>query len=166
MSAITPWIGIGSSELAHKLCDHAGDGRLERVDGFGVLDFHQRLALLDPVAHLFEPLNNSALAHAHALQRLSAILNLRWDDVDFAKGMIRWRAEHDKGPLHLDRANAGGPARPSRWEAPGSLVAQRGLPAGEHFAPIGMPSIGVAERLYRFYPVVRHSCRPSRDGAR
>ena len=28
--------------------------------------------------------------------QLSAILNLRWDDVDFAKGMIRWRAEHDK----------------------------------------------------------------------
>jgi hypothetical protein len=80
----------------HNLCDHAGDGRLERVDGFGVLDFHQRLALLDPVAYRFGPLNNSALAHAHALQRLSAILNLRWDDVDFAKGMIRWCAEHDK----------------------------------------------------------------------
>lgn len=29
-------------------------------------------------------------------RRLSAILNLRWDDVDFTKGMIRWRAEHDK----------------------------------------------------------------------
>jgi len=29
-------------------------------------------------------------------RRLSAILNLRWDDVDFAKGMIRWQAEHDK----------------------------------------------------------------------
>ena len=29
-------------------------------------------------------------------RRLSAILNLRWDDVDLTKGMIRWRAEHDK----------------------------------------------------------------------
>ena len=29
-------------------------------------------------------------------RRLSANLNLRWDDVDLAKGMIRWRAEHDK----------------------------------------------------------------------
>lgn len=29
-------------------------------------------------------------------RRLSAILALRWDDVDFAKGTIRWRAEHDK----------------------------------------------------------------------
>lgn len=29
-------------------------------------------------------------------RRLSAILGLRWDDLDFAKGVIRWRAEHDK----------------------------------------------------------------------
>src|SRR5947207_11150828 len=29
-------------------------------------------------------------------RRLSAILALRWDDVDFEKGTIRWRAEHDK----------------------------------------------------------------------
>lgn len=29
-------------------------------------------------------------------RRLSAILNLRWDDTDLTKGMIRWRAEHDK----------------------------------------------------------------------
>ena len=29
-------------------------------------------------------------------RRLSAVLALRWDDVDFEKGMIRWRAEHDK----------------------------------------------------------------------
>jgi integrase len=29
-------------------------------------------------------------------RRLSSILALRWDDVDFEKGMIRWRAEHDK----------------------------------------------------------------------
>jgi integrase len=41
-------------------------------------------------------------------RRLSAILNLRWDDIDFAKGIIRWRAEHDKlrrtwaVPMHPD----------------------------------------------------------------
>jgi integrase len=41
-------------------------------------------------------------------RRLSAILNLRWDDVDLAKGLIRWRAEHDKVrrtwmvPMHPD----------------------------------------------------------------
>jgi len=29
-------------------------------------------------------------------RRLSAILALRWDDVEFEKGTIRWRAEHDK----------------------------------------------------------------------
>ena len=29
-------------------------------------------------------------------RRLSAILNLRWEDVDFEAGSIRWRAEHDK----------------------------------------------------------------------
>jgi len=29
-------------------------------------------------------------------RRLGAILSLRWDDVDFEKGTIRWRAEHDK----------------------------------------------------------------------
>ncbi len=29
-------------------------------------------------------------------RRLSAVLALRWDDVDFEKGTIRWRAEHDK----------------------------------------------------------------------
>lgn len=29
-------------------------------------------------------------------RRLSAILGLRWDDIDFADGTIRWRAEHDK----------------------------------------------------------------------
>src|SRR5712692_663704 len=28
-------------------------------------------------------------------RRLSAILALRWDDVDFRNGTIRWRAEHD-----------------------------------------------------------------------
>ncbi len=29
-------------------------------------------------------------------RRLSSILALRWDDVDFENGTIRWRAEHDK----------------------------------------------------------------------
>ena len=29
-------------------------------------------------------------------RRLSSILALRWDDVDFERGKIRWRAEHDK----------------------------------------------------------------------
>jgi integrase len=29
-------------------------------------------------------------------RRLSAILGLRWDDIDFVNGTIRWRAEHDK----------------------------------------------------------------------
>src|SRR5256885_6118651 len=41
-------------------------------------------------------------------RRLSAILALRWDDVSFEKGTIRWRAEHDKirqtwvGPARRD----------------------------------------------------------------
>jgi len=29
-------------------------------------------------------------------RRLSSILNLQWEDVDFEKGTIHWRAEHDK----------------------------------------------------------------------
>jgi integrase len=29
-------------------------------------------------------------------RRLSSILSLRWEDVDFENGTIRWRAEHDK----------------------------------------------------------------------
>jgi integrase len=29
-------------------------------------------------------------------RRLSAILGLRWEDIDFVNGTIRWRAEHDK----------------------------------------------------------------------
>jgi integrase len=29
-------------------------------------------------------------------RRLSAILGLQWDDIDFVNGTIRWRAEHDK----------------------------------------------------------------------
>ncbi|HYL31381.1 MAG TPA: site-specific integrase [Gemmatimonadales bacterium] len=29
-------------------------------------------------------------------RRLSSVLALRWEDIDFEKGMIRWRAEHDK----------------------------------------------------------------------
>src|SRR6266496_3495648 len=29
-------------------------------------------------------------------RRLSSVLALRWDDVDFENGTIRWRAEHDK----------------------------------------------------------------------
>ena len=29
-------------------------------------------------------------------RRLSAMLNLRWDDIDLEAGQIRWRAEHDK----------------------------------------------------------------------
>ena len=29
-------------------------------------------------------------------RRLSAVLNLRWEDVDFNARTIRWRAEHDK----------------------------------------------------------------------
>lgn len=41
-------------------------------------------------------------------RRLSSILALRWDDVDFEKDKIRWRAEHDKirqtwvVPMHGD----------------------------------------------------------------
>jgi integrase len=29
-------------------------------------------------------------------RRLSAVLGLRWEDIDFESGKIRWRAEHDK----------------------------------------------------------------------
>lgn len=41
-------------------------------------------------------------------RRLSAILNLRWDDIDLTTGVIKWRAEHDKlrrtwtVPIHHD----------------------------------------------------------------
>ena len=41
-------------------------------------------------------------------RRLSAILNLRWDDIDWERGKIHWRPEHDKIrktwkiPMHRD----------------------------------------------------------------
>jgi integrase len=54
------------------------------------------LRLLE-VADRVHPLLKLALVVAEGTgRRISAWENLRWDDVDFAAGTIRWRAEHDK----------------------------------------------------------------------
>jgi integrase len=54
------------------------------------------LRLLE-VADRVHPLLTLALVVAEGTERrISAWENLRWDDVDFAAGTIRWRAEHDK----------------------------------------------------------------------
>jgi integrase len=54
------------------------------------------LRLLE-VADRVHPLLTLALVVAEGTgRRISAWENLRWDDVDFAAGTIRWRAKHDK----------------------------------------------------------------------
>ena len=61
-----------------------------------VLDAESIRALLAvaPTAHpLLRPM---ILLAWRTGRRLSAILALRWDDLDFEEGTIRWRAEHDK----------------------------------------------------------------------
>jgi integrase len=66
----------------------------------------EQLLVVAPQVHPFlRPL--IVLAYRSG-RRLSAILNLHADDIDFAKGIIRWRAEHDKlrrtwaVPMHPD----------------------------------------------------------------
>ncbi len=54
---------------------------------------HALLAVAPSVHPLLRPLIVLAWRTG---RRLSAILALRWDDVDFEEGTIRWRAEHDK----------------------------------------------------------------------
>ena len=52
------------------------------------------LVLVAPTVHpLLRPM---ILLAWRTGRRLSSILALRWEDVDFEKGTIRWRAEHDK----------------------------------------------------------------------
>src|SRR2546430_16744759 len=54
------------------------------------------LRLLE-VADQVHPLLKLALIVAEGTgRRISAWCNLRWDDVDFQNGTIRWRAETDK----------------------------------------------------------------------
>jgi integrase len=54
------------------------------------------LKLLE-VADRVQPLLRLALVVAEGTgRRISAWRNLRWEDVDFQAGTIRWRAEHDK----------------------------------------------------------------------
>ena len=54
------------------------------------------LRLLE-VAEQVHPLLKLALIVAEGTgRRISAWCNLRWDDVDFQNGTIRWRAETDK----------------------------------------------------------------------
>jgi integrase len=61
-----------------------------------VVDHETFLALL-AVAHDVAPMLRVALVVAEATgRRISAITGLRWDDVDFGKQVIRWRAENDK----------------------------------------------------------------------
>lgn len=58
---------------------------------------HGEYGKLLEVADRVHPLLRLALIVAEGTgRRISAWRNLRWDDVDFEAGMIRWRAEHDK----------------------------------------------------------------------
>ena len=61
-----------------------------------VMGHDEYLTLLE-VAERVHPLLRLALIVAEGTgRRISAWRNLRWDDVDFDAGTIRWRAEHDK----------------------------------------------------------------------
>src|SRR5229473_8131113 len=58
---------------------------------------HDVFQQLLKVAGRVHPLLKLALIVAEGTgRRLSAWRNLRWDDVDFPKGTIRWRAANDK----------------------------------------------------------------------
>jgi integrase len=61
-----------------------------------ILDTESIRALLATAATVHPLLRPMILLAWRTGRRLSAILALRWDDVDFEKGTIRWRAEHDK----------------------------------------------------------------------
>lgn len=52
------------------------------------------LLTIAPDIHPF--LRTLILMAQHTGRRLSSILALRWDDVDFVRGKIHWRAEYDK----------------------------------------------------------------------
>ncbi len=58
---------------------------------------HDEYLKLVDVAERVHPLLDLALIVAEGTgRRISAWRNLRWDDVDFDAGTVRWRAEHDK----------------------------------------------------------------------
>jgi integrase len=106
-------------------------------------------------------------------RRLSSILNLRWEDADFEKGTIRWRAEHDKirqswvVPMQREvraelvqfRKSIPGSARPlspsaataaterSGYPACGGVVAQGGLPTGQARETVWKPLAHVQKSL-------------------
>jgi integrase len=61
-----------------------------------VLEESTILRLMDVAPDVHPFLRTLIVLARRTGRRLSAILNLRWDDVDFADGVIRWRAEHDK----------------------------------------------------------------------
>ena len=53
-----------------------------------------RLEAVAPEVHPFLPV--LIVLARHSGRRISAILGLQWDDIDFEQGRIRWRAELDK----------------------------------------------------------------------
>jgi integrase len=61
-----------------------------------VIDEPSIKALLSTAQEVHPFLRTMILLAWKTGRRLSSILNLRWEDVDFEKGTIRWRAEHDK----------------------------------------------------------------------
>jgi integrase len=61
-----------------------------------VLDEPTIRALLSVAQDIHPFLRSLIILAGRTGRRLSSILNLLWEDVDFEKGTIRWRAEHDK----------------------------------------------------------------------
>lgn len=61
-----------------------------------LLDAESIRALLEVAPTVHPSLRPMVLLAWRTGRRLGAILALRWDDVGFEKGTIRWRAEHDK----------------------------------------------------------------------
>ncbi len=61
-----------------------------------LLDAESIRALLKVAPNVHPLLHPMILLAWRTGRRISAILALRWDDVDFEKGTIRWRPEHDK----------------------------------------------------------------------
>lgn len=53
-------------------------------------------ALLDVSEHVSVALHTLIVLAAGTGRRIGSILHLRWDDIDFDAGTVRWRAEQDK----------------------------------------------------------------------
>jgi len=61
-----------------------------------VLDAETIHALLEVAPSVHPFLRTLIILACRTGRRLSSILALRWDDVDFESGKVRWRPEHDK----------------------------------------------------------------------